>query len=315
MLEIQENRLPARAVLNRDGLYLALREIAPGELRDAFMQETIARLPAAESFVHIACDDLGKAAAGSAPAGLVFHAARCGSTLVSQMLKTHGDLVVYAEPLPFNELLLPSLKAPRHELVAALRSLGEAYASHARRAYVLKFSSWNTLFCDLLVEAFPRTPWVFSLRDPVEVGVSLLRQPAGWLRGVDDASRQLVRHVDPDGASRSTEDLVARIYGSFCDAVGRLDAGRGRLVHYDALPAAVWETVAPHFSLPVDEARRERMAQAARVNAKAPLGQAAAFASDAATKQAAASAELRHAIDRFARPSLQRLQELHAHRG
>jgi hypothetical protein len=295
MLGIQGVQLPARAVLRPDGLYLALRDIGPGHLRDAFMQETITRIPAAESFVHIARDDLGKVAPGAAPAGLVFHVARCGSTLISQLLKTHDNLVVYAEPLPFNELLLPPHQGPRHELVAALRSLGDAFARHARRPYVLKFSSWNTLFCDLVAEAFPDTPWVLSLRDPVEVGVSLLQQPAGWMRAVDDASRQLVRHVDPDNASRSPEEFVARLYGS--------------------LPAAVWESVAPHFSQSIDDAQRERMVQAARINAKAPVGKSAAYASDVARKQAAASAELRHAIDAFARPSLARLENLHPPRG
>jgi hypothetical protein len=315
MLENQANQLPARALLRPDGLYLALRAIAPAELRDAFMQETIARVPAAESFVHIAREDVGKAAPGTAPAGLIFHVARCGSTLISQLLRTHDKLVVYAEPLPFNEILLPPHQWPRHELVAALRSLGDAFARHACRPYVLKFSSWNTLFCDVLAEAFPASPWVFSLRDPVEVGVSLLRQPAGWMRATEASSGELGRYVDPEGAARSPEEFVARLYGAFCAAVGRLDAGRGRLVRYETLPAAAWEIVAPHFSLSVDGRQRERMAQAARINAKAPVGKAAEFSSDAATKQAAASASLRQAIEAFARPPLERLERLHAQRG
>ncbi len=315
MPQKQGNSLPARAVLRPDGLYLALRDIGPGELRDAFMQETVVRVPAAESFVHVARADIGKAAPDTAPAGLIFHVARCGSTLISQLLKTHDKLVVYAEPLPFNELLLPPHKWPRHELVAALRSLGDAFARHAGKPYVLKFSSWNTLFCDLLAEAFPDSPWVFSLRDPVEVGVSLLNRPAGWMRDADGPAAGLRRYVDPDGAAQSPEEFVARLYGAFCAAVGRLDAGRGRLVHYEALPAAVWEIVAPHFSQSIDDRQRERMAQAARVNAKAPMGKALAFASDAAAKQAAASPALRQAIDAFARPPLQRLESLHAQRG
>ena len=312
MRENQGAPLPARAVLRPDGLYLALRDIDREELRDAFMQETIARVPAAESFVQVARADTGKAAADSAPAGLVFHVARCGSTLISQLLKTHGNFVVYAEPLPFNELLLPPHPWPRPELVAALRTLGEAFACHARKPYVLKFSSWNTLLCDLLAEAFPASPWVFSLRDPVEVGVSLLRRPAGWMRAADDASRQIVRLVDPEGATQSPEELVARLYGAHCAAVGRLDPRRGRLVHYAALPAAVWECVVPHFRQAVGDQQRERMVRAARLDSKAPAGEAAEFSGDAVTKQAAASAGLRQAIETFARPPLERLVRLHA---
>lgn len=312
MREIQAGLLPARAALHPTGLYLALRQIDPAELQDAFMQETIARLPAPETIVQISKEDIGKAAPGTMPAGLIFHVARCGSTLISQLLKKRGNLVVYAEPLPVNEILLPPHKWPRRELVAALRSLGEAFARHAQKPYVLKFSSWNTLFCDILAEAFPDSPWVLSLRDPVEVGVSLLGQPAGWMQGSDEASRELTRFVDPDSRAKSAEESVARLYGRFCEAAGRLDAKRGRLVRYEALPAAVWDIVAPHFSLSIDGRQRDRMAAAARINSKAPVGKAAEFASDVATKQAAASAALRQAIESFARPQLAKLESLHA---
>jgi hypothetical protein len=312
MHEIQGVWLPVRAALHPTGLYFALRQIDPEELQDAFMQETITRIPAPETIVHITKDDIGKAASDTAPAGLIFHVARCGSTLISQLLKKHDNLVVYAEPLPVNEILLPPHKWPRHELVAALRSLGVALARHARKPYVLKFSSWNTLFCDILAEAFPDSPWVLSLRDPVEVGVSLLSQPPGWLRDSKGPTSQFSRFVDPDGTSRSPEDYVARLYGAFCQATARLDPRRGKLVPYEALPAAVWEIVAPHFSLSIDDQQRQRMAKAARTYVKAPLGKAMEFARDDAMKQAAASAGLRQAVDSFARPQLGHLGRLHA---
>ena len=141
--------------------------------------------------------------------------------------------------------------------------------------------------------------------------MSLLGQPAGWMRGDDGPAAELRRYVDPEAASRSPEEFVARLYGAFCDAACRLDATRGRLVRYESLPAAVWEIVSPHFSQSVDAGLRERMAQVARLNSKAPVGKAVAFASDAATKQAAGSAALRQAIDALARPALQRLEALH----
>ena len=86
MNEIQADWLPVRAALQPDGLYLALRQIGPEELQDAFMQETIVRVPAPESVVQIIRDDIGKAAPDTAPAGLIFHVARCGSTLISQRI-------------------------------------------------------------------------------------------------------------------------------------------------------------------------------------------------------------------------------------
>ena len=48
MREVDDNWLPVRAALRQDGLYLALRQVRADELRDAFMQETVARVAAAE---------------------------------------------------------------------------------------------------------------------------------------------------------------------------------------------------------------------------------------------------------------------------
>ena len=313
MHETQGDWLPARAALHPTGLYFSLREIEPAELQDAFMQQTLARVSARERFVHIAREDLGKGTAGSAPAGLIFHVARCGSTLISQLLKQLDGPVVYAEPLPVNEILVPPHQWSRQELVAALRTLGAAFARHAQRPYVLKFTSWNTLFCDIVTEAFPQSPWVLSYRDPVEVGVSLLNRPPGWLwEESTKPSSVFSGFIDPENASTSREEYVARLYGALCRAASRLGTGRGRLVPYAALPGAVWQSVAPHFSLALDRGQQLRMAQAASADAKAPLGKAAAFTSDVVAKQAAASSELRQAIATFAAPRLAELEKLHA---
>jgi hypothetical protein len=151
-----------------------------------------------------------------------------------------------------------------------------------------------------------------SLRDPIEVCVSLLTHQPGWFRTTNDASRALVKAIDPAGASTSREDFAARVYGAFCEAASRLDRQRGKLVHYEGLPAAIWESVASHFALPVDAAQKDAIAAVARTHAKAAIGRPAAFVADAASKQAAASPELRRAIDAFARPALEHLKQKHA---
>ena len=312
MQQDEEVGLPVRAGLAPTGLYLALRRIGRDELQDAFMQETVARVPTPERIVYVARDSANWAPRATAPVGIIFHVARCGSTLISQSLKRLGDLVVYAEPQPVNEILAPPHKWPRADLIAALRTLSGAFARHAGGHYVLKLSSWNTLYCDIVAEAFPGTPWILSVRDPVEVGVSLLASPPGWFQGTAEAARGLAAQVDPGRGAKSREEFVARTYGAFCAAAARLDVSRGRLVPYELLPAAVWDIVAPHFSLSIDPAQREHIAEAARRHAKARVGTVAEFTPDVAAKQDAASPELRHAIDALARPQLQRLLQLHA---
>ena len=307
-----EMGLPVRAALHPTGLYLALRQIGRDELKDAFMQETITRVPAQEKIVQVARNHIGRAPPDTAPAGIIFHVSRCGSTLISQSLKRLDDVVVYAEPQPINEILVPPHKWPRTELAGALRTLGVALAHHAARPYVLKLSSWNTLYCDIVAEAFPHTPWILCFRDPVEVSVSLLSRPPGWFSGSGDAARGLVSQVDPEHASQSHEEFVARAYGAFCTAAAKLDISRGLLISYESLPQSLWSLVAPHFSLAVDATHRERIADAARGHAKAPIGTRSEFTADSAAKQQAASPELRRAIESFARPQLERLRQLHA---
>ena len=271
------------------------------------MQETVSRLPAPETLLHLPRAELDRQPLERPPAGLIFHVARCGSTLVSQMLRRCDDVVVYAEPLPINEILLPPHPWPRIELVAALRAVGAALARHAGQPYVLKFSSWNTVYCDLLAEAFPQSPWALCLRDPAEVAVSLLRDTPGWLIEGEEPARRLARVIDPGAASRNREEYYARLYAAFCDAAMQLDPARGKLLMYEALPEAVCEVLAPHFSLALDERLRHAMLEAARQYSKAPVGQPKEFAPDAARKQAAVSAALRQAVAALALPALQRL--------
>lgn len=299
--------LPVRAALHSSGLYIAIRDIPPEQLQDPFMQQTVARsTAAAESMVHIAPDEIEQDKFAASPAGIIFHAGRCGSTVVSQALKQHGAVTVYAEPLPVNEILSAPEIWPRSVRIGALRWLGAAFAAHAGRRYVLKLSSWNTLFCDLVTEAFPNTPWAFCLRDPAEVGAAIIADPPPWFRSAA-RPHYIAQVVDPRSESHSSEDFFARLYAAFCRSVARIELSRGKLVRYEMLQEAVTGPLLSHFNLPADEDARRRMALSFTRYAKAPLGRSAAFAPDAAAKQAAASKDLREAIETIARPALDRL--------
>jgi hypothetical protein len=295
--------LPARAALAPGGMYVELYDIGPQQLQDPFLGETVKRVSALTALLQIPKADLGKVPPGSAPAGIIFHVSRCGSTLASQLLKLDERVVVYAEPQSVNELLVPPQKGDRSEIVAALRSLGACFARHAGKPYVLKLSSWNTLYCDVVAEAFPATPWALCIRDPIEVCVSLLQHRPGWLR----EPGLFAGVVDPTRASYTPEDYTARLYGAFCVAAGRLDAKRGAIVRYECLPDAIWNQLAPHFELSIDGELRARMSGASSTYSKAPVGKSTAFVPDDANKRAAASSELRQAVDAFARDKLKHL--------
>ncbi|MCS6947450.1 MAG: hypothetical protein NZM12_07535 [Steroidobacteraceae bacterium] len=306
--------LPARAALRPDGLYVAARMVPPAELRDPFLQQTIARVAGADSIIHIPRERLHDIPAAPQLVGMIFHVARCGSTLVSQALRCWPNVTIYAEPQAFNELLLPPHPWSRAEMIGALRALSAAFAEHAQGPCIVKFTSWNTLFCQLLVDAFPSTPWVLCLRDPIEVSVSLLRQPPAWLRPEEEPARRIAPLFDPRPDASSAEERLARLYGAFCAAIAPLRADRGRLARYDAMPAAIETLVAPHFGLRTsNDAVRRCVAATANAYVKAPIGQPRPFAPDSAAKRAAASAALQQAVARYAQPALEHLLAVHGH--
>ncbi len=300
-------QLPTRAALSDDALHVMLRTIGPAELREPFMQQTVDRILAPEAVVSFPFAQLDLLPAFPPPAGVIFHVARCGSTLVSQLLKQHPGVAVYAEPLPINEILVPPHRAPRAQLVSALRCVGALLARHANGPYVVKCSSWNSLYCDLVTEAFPDTPWILCVRDPLEVAVSLLRDRPGWLRG-PAASDPFAGRVDPRRAAGSQEEYVARLLAAYFDSAARLEPARGRIVDYEKLPEAVWSGIASHFGLTLPPEVGQRMAALSRMQAKAPAGTAVPFVQDSEAKRAAASPTLAAAIDDVARPALQRLR-------
>jgi hypothetical protein len=299
--------LPVRAALKPAGLYVVLRDIPRGELRDAFMQQTVERVGAAEELIEIPEARLATLPATGAPAGLVFHVGRCGSTLVAQLLKQLPGVTVYSEPLPCNDLLVPPQREPRARLVMALRVLGDLFARHAGGPYVIKFSSWNTLYCDLLCEAFPATPWALCVRDPLEVAVSLVQERPGWLAAGSASERLFTSAAGATGPGDTFDTLAARLFADCCAAVSGLDARRGRLVRYERLPAQVWEDLVGHFGLQADTASLARMLAAATRHAKAPLGKDVAFAPDGKRKRDAAGPALVRAVDAIARPALAQL--------
>ena len=191
-----------------------------------------------------------------------------------------------------------------------------ARPSHAMRVkpYVLKLSSWNTLYCDIVAEGHSRTtPWILSLRDPIEASVSLLAQPPGWMRDTAEASRGLASARRSRWRLEITRGVRrARTSAPSVTAAMRIDVRGGRLVPYESLPAAVWDVVAPAF-LAVDGFHGTRRHGASGTGkCKGAARKAMEFVSDVATKQAAASPGACRAIEALARPHLERLRTLHA---
>ncbi len=122
------------------------------------------------------------------PSGFIFHAGRCGSTVLAKSLARSRRNLMFSEAAAHNQIweVLPAVCAAR-----AMMSPGDAYralilamgrkrlASYS--AHLIKFTSYNIVQIGLIREAFPDVPALFLFREPGEVLESYRRGAPGWL--------------------------------------------------------------------------------------------------------------------------------------
>lgn len=258
--------------------------------------------------------EAAEAAPGLPLAGLIVHMSHCGSTLVARLLATDPTNLVLVEPYLMQQVILnvpPEPPLSDEVRIAWLRALvsvmGRRLAGCERRLFI-KPGGLVGLRLDLLLRAFPATPWVFLYREPVEVLVAQMRQPGGGtLPGYLDPvllGLDLARAFE-----MPVEAYVARLLAQICAAaVEALPGSRGLALNYARLPQAAWHELADHFGLALDAGQVAAMQVAARYNVKSR--EKTPFIPDSAAKQRAASPELHHLADAVISPYVARLEAL-----
>lgn len=270
---------------------------------DPFFVQTIdpcVRHPADLLFRHqTPLENLGGIAATQPsvqPTGFIFHMSRCGSTLLSQMLAVAPENIVLSEAGPIDDVLRLNFRNPditdeqqARWLQWLVRVL--AWRRHpAEKNVFIKFDCWHTMFLPLLQRAFPGVPWIFLYREPIEVMASAEQQLGGpGLAGVLPPAlfgwdAGMVGRMQPI-------EYCARVLAKLCEsALGPAQAGRGKLVNYRQLPAAIWPELLKHWNVEFSPDETAQMFGVAQLNAKNP---AQPFAADSQAKRDSASPELR----------------------
>jgi hypothetical protein len=245
--------------------------------------------------------------------GIVYHMSRCGSTLIGRQLAALERNIVAQEPAPMDDVVrvgerLPGLTRAMH--VRWLRAMAAALGQprNGESAFYLKTDPWHIHSFDLFREAFPKTPWIFLYRDPVEVMVSQARIPGSWtVPGLVDPA--LLGMAREDWVPPHLDTYQARSLAKMCWAGLRVvqQEGGGLLVNYAELPEAMYGRLLGHFGLREEDV--PAMREAAQQNAKSP---AMRFVKDADAKQAEASERLRavaaeHLMEVYAQLESERL--------
>ena len=114
------------------------------------------------------------------PTGFVFHESRCGSTLVANSLAAFSPETnrVYSESPPPINVLKACAKSRACNVEKQIELFRDVLylmgrTNDADEKYLFfKFQSVTTLHVNLVQKAFPKIPWIFVYRDPVEVMMS-----------------------------------------------------------------------------------------------------------------------------------------------
>jgi mannose-6-phosphate isomerase-like protein (cupin superfamily) len=241
---------------------------APGErLTEPFFEDSIRKFRWHPLTNLTRCKAPLPAAIG-APAGMIFHLSRCGSTLVAKSFAALPHTTVLSEPPPFDQILQSA--GSDEEKIAWLRSFVGAFAG---RSKILKLDAWHMPHLRLIRQAFPQTPWIFLFRHPLEVLASHLRQPG--------------LHMIPPPENRlSRVDFAAGVLAGILRAAldARSEPG-GLFVDYTELPQAITGKIAAHFGMPLSEADYLLIREASQVDAKRPSN---TFVPDTEAKRQAA---------------------------
>ena len=191
--------------------------------------------------------------------GLIFHVARCGSTLAQRMLGVIPDLMVHWEPAVVTQALADPASTSLEGILSAYRDVAQR---RGERVFI-KCTSSNLLQSERLLDCVPDAPAIFIHRDPGEVLASV--HGGAWYERLPESMRDPEGCLDPDeGNGRYLEALMQA-------GLRLAEAGRVRCVEYPDLVGRLVDGDLPeHFGYRVDATIRERMLAVSVINSKQP---------------------------------------------
>ena len=312
-LALLEGWVPLRFLVRGRGMVVDWAFLGNERLTDPFFEQTITRClghPANVLFRHETpvevLRDLYQEHRGVEPGGFIFHMSRCGSTLIAQMLAALKRNIVISEARPIDQVLRASMNESQRIDLLRWTIHALAHRNNEERLFV-KFDAWHVLQLPLIIQAFPRTPWVFVYRDPVEVLVSQQRERG--VQVIPGAMNPAMFGLDPQEPwITKLDEYAARVLARFCEAaVEHRTCGRSHFIEFGELPDAVSESLLPHFGDGYSSAEIEAMRRAAQFDAKRP---GLNFELDSARKQSEATAETRRLAEQFIRPAYEKLEQI-----
>jgi hypothetical protein len=234
-------------------------------LDEPFFHETVARAlqdktDRGECFTEFdAVNQLEKVLDGVQPTGFIFHSSRCGSTLLANACRVLKDSIVLSEADAIDKLVARFITdmdvgGVRETLYSVLlRGVVNALAQRrtgTERHLFIKFSCCSTFQLARIRRIWPKVPWVFVYRDPVETIVSNLKSLPKWMQDEDHRVLATIAGTTAvEIASMSREELCARAVGSFYSSAVALANENSMLLNYRQLSVPVLMEVLRFFQV------------------------------------------------------------------
>jgi hypothetical protein len=318
---IEPGWMPVDAVVVDGRPGLLWMQLADVSFSEPFFQQTVDRVRAEqpqreERFTEFdALLQLDKVLPRVEPAGFIFHSSRCGSTLLANACGALNDSIVLSEPNAIDKLVarfITDAGDPVRESLYSvfLRAAVNALAQTETAARVfIKFSCCSVSQLEKIQRIWPRVPWIFLYRDPVETIVSNVSNPPTWLL---DEDHRVLAHItatsSTEVAQMSLEERCARSIGSFFSTAHTLANDNSLLLNYNQLSLPAINGILEFFNVRPAREELERIASGTRTYSK-QVSATTAFVPDADAKQKLASDLVREMAERWARQPYELLEQ------
>ena len=315
--------LPVDAVVvdGRPGLWWM--DMPDVSLTEPFFQQTVARAKAenehrGELFTEFdVLLQLEKILDSVAPTGFIFHSSRCGSTLVSNACRAIANSIVLSEANAIDKLVarfitdapVGSVKESLYSvfLRGVVHALGQRRTGDEQHLFV-KFACCSFAQIERIRRIWPRVPWVFLYREPVETIVSNITSIPPWLLDSDHRVLASITGTSPAAiAEMRIEELCARTIGSFYSTAEQVSDDNSMLINYNQLSVPVISSVLSFFKVSPSSEELEKIERGSRIYSKSASG-ARTFAADTDQKQQLASNLVRESAETWATKPYQLLE-------
>ena len=316
--------LPVDAVVHDGRPGLAWMEMSGVRLAEPFFEQTVARVKSespkrSHTFTEFdTLVQLERSFTSVSPSGFIFHSSRCGSTLLANACRAIEGAIVLSEAAPLDKLIArfitdidePRIKEAIYSILvrAVVAALGQKRFGDERHLFI-KFGCSSVSQIERILRLWPRVPWVFLYRDPVETIVSNMQNRPAWLADDDHRVLASITGTSPaEVAKMVPEELCARSLGSFYAAAHRVANERALLLNYNQLSPTVIAGVLKFFGVQPAATELESITRATQKYSKSTSGDRV-FVADAETKQQAATDLVRRMAALWASETYQLLEQ------